>query len=102
MTATPPIRLDADRHVYILSDGRKLMSLTTVLELAGFVPPYTGPKSAGLRGTHVHLACELLDKNDLDWDTVRPEIMGYVEAYADFLAKEKPQYVGIEEIVLRF
>lgn len=37
------------------------------------------------RGTAVHLVCQLHDEGDLDESTIDPQILGYYEAYKDFL-----------------
>jgi hypothetical protein len=35
-------------------------------------------------GTAVHIACELLDQDDLDFDSIDPAILGYIVGYQQF------------------
>lgn len=54
---TLPVVRDEESHSYIWLPTMTVMaySVTTVAKLG---KPYTGPKSAGIRGTHVHLCLE--------------------------------------------
>lgn len=74
---------DAVNHIYYL-DGVRIPGVTSVLKSAGLVQSYGGFGDTQLRGLHVHYACELMDLNDLDWSTVYPQWMGYVQAYQKF------------------
>ena len=74
---------DADSHQYFL-DGVEIPSVTMCLKTAGLTRTYDGFHDAQLRGLHVHQACEWLDLNDLDWNSVYPAWLGYVKAYARF------------------
>jgi hypothetical protein len=69
-------------------DGRSIPSVTQVLALAGItdvsrIPPHILQRAADI-GTAVHLACELLDQDDLDLDSVDSKIVGCVLAYQKF------------------
>src|ERR1700752_2641687 len=72
-------------------DGRAIPSVTQVLALSGItdvskIPPHILERAATL-GTAAHVACELLDQDDLDIDSVDPQITGYVLAYQKFRAE---------------
>lgn len=75
-------------HQYVVR-GKTIPSATQVIEAAGLgedfslVPPRI-LELARQRGDAVHLACAYLDAGELDWGTVDPRIMGYVEAYVAF------------------
>jgi hypothetical protein len=49
------------------------------------------------RGTAVHKACELLDLNTLDWDTVDTRIVPYINAYNRFIMEWHPTWTHIEQ-----
>jgi len=80
-------RFTADGHIYSL-DGRIVPSVTQALRLAGLddvsrVPVHHLRRAAAL-GTAVHVACEFLDEDDLDLDSLDPAIVGYVLGYQKF------------------
>lgn len=84
------LEFDATSHVYRV-DGAPVPSVTQLLEAAGISPDYSkvNPhvlRHARLRGIHVDLCCDLDDANDLDWSTVHPEAVGYVQAWQAFKA----------------
>ena len=88
LTQTPPktgpvFTFDPNSHTYYL-DGVEIPSVTMCLKTAGLTRNYDGFHEAQLRGLHVHTACEWLDLNDLDWNSVYPQWLGYVKAYARF------------------
>jgi hypothetical protein len=69
-------------------DGRSIPSVTQVLALSGIsdvsrIPPHILERAAAI-GTAVHVACELLDQDDLDLESVDPQLTGYVLAYQKF------------------
>lgn len=80
---SPIFTFDQDAHKYYL-DGVEIPGVTTCLKTAGLTRNYDGFHDAQLRGLHVHQACEWLDLQDLDWNTVYPAWLGYVKAYARF------------------
>jgi len=82
-----PATFEARGHVYRY-EGRIVPSVTQVLSLAGIdelanVPRRCLARAAEL-GTAVHQACEFLDQDDLDLDSLDPEIVGYVLAWQRF------------------
>lgn len=79
---------NTDRHEYFAA-GRKLVSVTQVIERAGLGVDYSMVpddilQHAAERGRHVHAACEYVDQADLDRTSLAPEILPYVEAYWQF------------------
>ena len=93
---------DPVAHRYTL-DGVQLPSVTQVLDpyydFAGI--PAGVLEKKGRLGTAVHLACELLDRNDLDEETEEGRaalapIAGYIEAYKKFLAQVHPVVIENE------
>jgi hypothetical protein len=77
----------AHLHAYEL-DGRQIPSVTQVLTLAGIsdvsgIPVHNLDRAASI-GKAVHLACDLLDADDLDLDSLDPQIVGYVLGYQRF------------------
>lgn len=74
-------------HIY-QQDGIVIPSVTQVLTLAGIddvsrIPLHFLERAAAV-GTAVHEACEFLDQDDLDLDSLDPLIVGYVLGYQKF------------------
>ncbi len=84
----PELLFDPENHIYTLG-GRRLLSVTQALGIAGFsewldnIAPDT-LEYARDRGIAVHEALRLMDADELDWQSVDPVIMPYVLAYSDF------------------
>lgn len=98
----PLFTFDAAAHRYTL-DGMALPSVTQILQplydFAG-IPAEVLERKRQL-GQDVHLACELLDRNDLDEDSAEGRaalvpIAGYVQAYKKFLAHTRAKVVENE------
>lgn len=85
---------DPVAHRYYLN-GAEIPGVTRILGVSGLRPLYDGFHTAQQRGLHVHDACERLDLEDLDWDSICPAWRGYVEAYARFKEEHGfvPEYV---------
>ena len=86
-------------HIYQI-DGKIGPSVTQVLTLAGLdelahVPRRFLARAAAI-GTAVHQACEFLDENDLDLDSLDPTIVGYVLGYQKFKLERNFEMVTIE------
>jgi hypothetical protein len=84
------ITLDRATHIYRV-DGAPVDSVTQLLEAAGISPDYRKVhpavlRHARLRGIHVDACCDLDDADDLDWSSVHPEAVGYVQAWQAFKA----------------
>lgn len=81
------LEFDPAAHAYRL-DGRDVPSVTQVLGVLNDfdrIPPDV-LENARIRGSYVDEACDLLDAGQLDWSTVDPEHVGYVEGYQHWLA----------------
>lgn len=93
------ITFDEATHTY-LNDGKRVLSVTQILREAGLI---TGTdfftEDARLRGEAVHKACEYLDEDDLDFETVDPAYLPYLKAYQKFLSDFNPSWKDIEKIV---
>jgi hypothetical protein len=86
------LEFDPSTHTYRV-DQNLVPSVTQLLEDAGLTPdltavPYRVREHARQRGLHVDSACDLLDQDDLDWASVHPEAVPYIEAWARFCADE--------------
>ena len=76
------IELSAE-HVYRV-DGQILPGFSEIAKTMGLVKYFNCDPWFMERGTAIHEACYLHDLHILDWDTVDPRILGFVEAYILF------------------
>jgi hypothetical protein len=88
-------------------DGRVIPSVTQVIGLTDLINldgiPQAILANAGQRGTYVHDATELLDKNVLDWSSIEDEdYIGYVRAWQRFTTKHVKEIIEIEKRVCCF
>lgn len=96
-------RYDDATHAYFWNDER-IPSVTQALKLAGYIDAQFYTPEAAARGTLVHAACEVLDKQPVASLSVArrigfrlsPDIRPYVQAYARFLQDCRPEYDAIE------
>ena len=84
------LTFEPEGHIYRV-DGIRKPSVTELLEAAGVSPDYRKVHPAVLqhartRGIHVDACCDLDDADDLDWSSVHPEAVGYVQAWQCFKA----------------
>lgn len=79
----PSFTFDPQAHIYRL-DGVQIPSVTGIIKDAGLCRDYSGFQEAQWRGLHVHNACEFYDLEDLNWNSVYPQWLGYVKAWARF------------------
>jgi len=84
------LQFDSAAHSYVV-DGNRVPSVTELLEAAGVSPDYSKVNPAVLqharqRGIHVDLACDLDDADDLDWSSVHPDAVPYIQAWQSFKA----------------
>lgn len=77
------LRFDPEKHLYFFGD-RPMVSVTQALTEANIIDTRWYTEEARIRGTAVHKACELLDRDDLVFDSLHPIIRPYVEAYQQF------------------
>jgi hypothetical protein len=89
-------------HIYRVG-GVERPSVTQIIQHFGLVkyPPSALPflKKAGERGTLVHAACDLLDVDMLDWNSVGTDIRGYVQSYMRWKDRVQPVYARSEYVV---
>lgn len=94
------LRLDEQAHRYYwqLEDGNELPldSVSQTLKRVGLIDDRWYTDAACSRGTYVHLACELLDRNELDESDIDPQLAPYLDGYRKFLLENDPHYVFIE------
>lgn len=83
-------QFDAVAHEYS-EGGVVIPSVTQILADVGIVDYSMVPRAIlehkGRIGTEVHIACQFLDEDALDWDSVDPEVLNYVLAYESFKRK---------------
>lgn len=90
-------KFDRLAHIYTLDDVR----LPSVTEVLADLYDYDGVSrivllDAGKRGRYVHEATELCDKDDLDWDSLEPAYIPYIQAWLKFRDEQKPQLIDAE------
>lgn len=99
---TAVLQFDEASHAYTL-DGVRVPSVTQVLRplysFIGISPEVLQAKAA--LGTAVHLACELLDNDDLDEESedgraALEPLAGYLAGYKKFKADKKPVVIENE------
>lgn len=103
---TTPLSFDPATHEYRLPDGRRVPSVTEILRATGVSTDF---EAIGALSQTVHDAIELkraigsalhqdivaFDDNDLDWSTVDPRVLPYVQAWQQFRA-DKPHLTPTE------
>jgi hypothetical protein len=85
-------------HEY-MCDTVRLPHVTGVLKASGVVDARWYTHYARQRGLAVHVACDLIDEDNLDADSVDPRLVGYLDAYLKFLNEHNPAYQFSEELV---
>ncbi len=73
-----------------------LPHVTDLLKEAGLIDIRWLTDYARDRGSAVHLAAMLHAHNDLDEDSLAPDVAGYFGAYRRFIAEVKPQILATE------
>lgn len=92
------LAFDPAAHRYQVGD-RELPSVTTILKAQGLIQDRWFTEEARVRGEYVHLACRMLDDDELDESDLDPALQPYLEAYRAFLAVAKPDWTYIEHRV---
>lgn len=95
----PDFVFNEEKHQYLL-DGQELPGTTKILTDAGLID-FSFMSAEKLqwyldKGNAVHLATELWDRDELDEDTVDPEIVGRLEAWKRFRLEIPFEIQGIE------
>lgn len=80
------LTFDAPTHHYFI-DGNHVPSVTQVLEPLDLLDgiPFWNLEHARTRGQHVHEAMALLVRDELDWSSLDPELVPYIEGGKRFL-----------------
>lgn len=80
------VEFDKQTHTYKLN-GRRIPSVTQVLApLEDFSRvPHDVLEAARLFGQHVHEACDLFNRGELDWLSLDPALVPYVESWRKFI-----------------
>jgi hypothetical protein len=88
---------EPEDHSYTL-DGERLPSVTQIIApLTDYSSVPVGVlEYARARGEAAHRTCELWDKNDLDMDSLNPNLNGYLDAWKAFAQHFKPRWGTIE------
>jgi len=76
---------DEDTHAYFWH-GCPVPSVTTILSGVGVIDSRWFNEQSAIRGTYVHEATALFDRNELREDTLDPVLVPYVDAYKKFLS----------------
>lgn len=87
---------DKKTHVYRI-DGVVVPSNTQILTEVGIVDTQWYTEEGKIRGHNVHLACQMLDEDDLNFDALDSELLPYVKAYQKFKAESgfKPDLIEV-------
>lgn len=87
MNAPDPLTFDEASHTYRFMGGM-VPGVTSILRplssFAGIAPDVLAAKAD--LGRRVHLACQLDDEDDLDEESVQPEVAPYLAAWRQFRA----------------
>lgn len=88
---------DKVAHTYTLN-GRRLPSVTQVLSpLEDFsMVPRDVLEAAREFGQHVHEACDLFDRGELDWANLDPALVPYVEGWRNFILESGAVVIASE------
>ena len=95
----PLITFEAERHEYRDAKGVLVPSVTSILKAAGLVDDRYYTDFGRERGSAVHEATALYDRDDLDEDSIDPRIAGYLAAWRSFRVTSGFVPDSIEQIV---
>lgn len=96
----PQIHLDETTHVYRVGPDRVVVpSVTTILADVGLIDTTWFNDQALIRGTFVHEATALDDRDDLDDDSVDAQLACYIEAWRAFRSETGCEILSIEQRV---
>jgi hypothetical protein len=94
--ATGIFQFDEVNHVYT-EDGVPVISCTQILDEVGLID-YDGINKDVLErksviGSYAHAATQYIDEGDINWDSIDPQIAGYVRGYEKF--KQETGFIPI-------
>jgi hypothetical protein len=78
------VHFDPEKHLYTLDDGTTLPSVTQILTAMNFIDTKWFDEWSRDKGSLVHLACHIDDTDELDDESLDPEIEPYLSAYRNF------------------
>jgi hypothetical protein len=95
MTGATLLTFEPELHVYRLPDGRRVPSVTQIIEAVGVSVNFDTLSTMSSQlastiefkrnlGVSVHADAHSFDDDDLDWSTVDPRVEPYVQAWATF------------------
>jgi len=90
------LAFNADTHEYQV-DGNIIPSVSQIIKDMGLLPFPPGMDWYLTKGTHVHLATQLYDEDDLDETSLDPVIAPYLTAYKRFRKETQftPRYIEL-------
>lgn len=94
----PHIEFDENAHTYTV-DGTQYPSVTTVLKSAGLIDTKWFTEEGRDRGTYVSQATAWWELNQLDNDSLDPELEPYLSAWVQFLHDSEIDVQQIEHPV---
>lgn len=86
---------DSETHIY-RDDGARRPGATDIIKAENLIKSEWMSEESRWRGKCVHRGVELLNKNELDWDTVDGMVAGYLRSYEQFIELTKFTVVGAE------
>ncbi len=92
------VRFDRPAHRYFLGDD-EIPAVGRILRQAGLVDPSYFSEEVAQRGRYVADAVNLLNHDNLNRDSIDPEIAGYVEAFERLRDEEELEILEAERIV---
>jgi hypothetical protein len=90
------MHFDEATHTYTIG-GKPVPSVTGVLKEAGLIDTTWYSPEAAQRGTFVHQACALYDRDELDVDALDPQLSPYLEAWVKFRQQSQVALAIIEQ-----
>jgi hypothetical protein len=94
------IQFNPENHTFTLN-GKDVPGVTRVLKDERWIDTRFFAEEGRERGTNVHKATAFLDADLLDWRTVDPAIVGYVESWEKARNELGLKITGIERIVYK-
>lgn len=85
-------------HVY-KNNLVRIPGATDIIKSEGLINPAWMSDEARWRGSCVHRGIELINKGELDWDTVDDVVKGYLKSYESFIKHSGFVVVGAEKPV---
>lgn len=96
-----PLEFNKELHEYTLNGVR----LPSVTEILGPLQDFSMIRPEVLEaarefGQHVHDACDLFDRGELDWQSLDPSLVPYVEGWKLFIEESGAVVIGSETQVV--